>query len=40
MIFVELPLFTKHAPFTDDELTALQKTMLEGALVREVLRDG
>jgi hypothetical protein len=32
MIFVELPLFTKHAPFTDDELAALQQTILDNPL--------
>jgi hypothetical protein len=45
VIFVELPLFTRHARFTDDELAALQhdlsaaqlKTL--GNLMREVLRD-
>jgi len=37
MIFVELPLFTKHAPFTDDELAALQQTLLDNPLAGDLI---
>jgi len=37
MIFVELPLFTKHAPFTDDELAALQQTRLDNPLAGDLI---
>jgi len=37
MIFVELPLFTKHAPFTDNELAALQQTILDNPLAGDLI---
>ena len=37
MFFVELPLFTKHAPFTDDELAALQQTILANPLAGDLI---
>ena len=37
MFFVELPLFTKHAPFTDDELAALQQTILDNPLAGDLI---
>jgi len=37
MIFVGLPLFTKHAPFTDDELAALQQTILDNPLAGDLI---
>ena len=37
MIFVELPLFTKHAPFTDDELAALQRTILDNPMAGDLI---
>ena len=37
MVFVELPLFTKHAPFTDDELAALQQTVLDNPLAGDLI---
>ena len=37
MFFVELPLFTKHAPFTDDELAALQQTIRDNPLAGDLI---
>lgn len=37
MIFVELPLFAKHALFSDDELAALQQTILDNPLCGDVI---
>jgi len=37
MIFVELPLFTKHAPFNDDDLAALQRTILDNPLAGDLI---
>ena len=38
MVFVELPLFTKHAPFTDDELATIQQTILDDPLCGDLIR--
>jgi hypothetical protein len=40
VIFVELPLFTRHAPFTDDELGALQRMLLENPLAGDLIPGG
>ena len=37
MIFVELPLFARHATFTDDELAALQQTLLDNPLAGDLI---
>jgi hypothetical protein len=37
MIFVELPLFTKHARFTDEELAAIQKVILGDPLCGDLI---
>lgn len=40
MIFVELPLFSKYTPFTDEELRALHNTLVENPLAGDPIRGG
>lgn len=40
VIFIELPLFSKYAPFTDEELRSLQLELLESPLAGMLIPGG
>ncbi|HEX5339147.1 MAG TPA: type II toxin-antitoxin system RelE/ParE family toxin [Gallionella sp.] len=40
MIFIELPLFSKYASFTDEELRGIQATLLQNPLAGPLIPGG